>query len=131
MAKIKSLDELKKLKEEVKSKVNVREQGDNIEQLTQIKVAMATCGIASGAREIMDYLVDELAEQGIDNVVVTQTGCMGYCYAEPTIEVTVPGTEPVVYGDVTKEKAKEIVEKHIKNGELVDGIIPTIHKTIE
>ena len=131
MAKIKSLDELLKLKEEVKSKVNIREQGDKIEELIQVKVAMATCGIASGAREIMNYMIEDMAKEGIDNVVVTQTGCMGYCYAEPTIEVTIPGQEAVVYGDVTKEKAKEIIEKHIKNGELVDGIIPAVHKTIE
>lgn len=131
MAKIKSLDELIKLKEEVKSKVSIREQGDNIENLVQVKVAMATCGIASGAREVMNYMIEELGNQKIDNVVVTQTGCMGYCYAEPTIEVSLPGEEPVVYGDVTKEKAKEVIEKHIKNGELLDGIIPVIHKTIE
>lgn len=131
MAKIKSLDELKKIREEVKSKVNLREQGDNIENLIQVKVAMATCGIASGARSIMDYMIQELANQDITNVVVTQTGCMGYCYAEPTIEVTIPGEEPVVYGNMTNEKAKEIIEKYIKNGELVDGIIPTTHKTIE
>ncbi|TCT13804.1 NAD(P)-dependent iron-only hydrogenase iron-sulfur protein [Natranaerovirga pectinivora] len=131
MGKIKSLEELKKLKEEVKSKISIREQGDNIQNLTHIKIAMATCGIASGAREVMNYIIEELAKENIDDVVVTQTGCMGYCYAEPTIEVTIPGQEPVVYGDVTKEKAKEILEKHIKMGELVDGIIPITHKTIE
>jgi NADP-reducing hydrogenase subunit HndB len=131
MAKVKSFDELKKIKENVQSKVNLREKGENIDDLVQVRVAMATCGIASGAREIMDYIIDECAKEGIDNVVVTQTGCMGYCYAEPTIDVTLPGEEAVVYGHVTKEKAKEIIEKHIKNGALVDGIIPTTHKTIE
>jgi NADP-reducing hydrogenase subunit HndB len=131
MAKIKSLEELLQLKEEVRSKVNIREQGDNIENLVQVKVAMATCGIAAGARDIMNYMINELAEEKLDHVVVTQTGCMGYCYAEPTIEVTIPGSDSVVYGEVTKEKAKEIIEKHIKNGELVDGIIPATHKTIE
>lgn len=131
MAKIKSFEELKKIKEQVQAKVDLREKGDKIEDLVQIKVAMATCGIASGAREIMNYMIDEIAKEGIQNVVVTQTGCMGYCYAEPTIEVTTPGKEPVVYGDVTEEKAKEIIEKHIKSGILVDGIIPVTHKTIE
>lgn len=131
MAKIKSLEELKKIKENAQSKVDLRVKGDNIENLIQIKVAMATCGIASGAREIMNYIIDEINKEGIDNVVVTQTGCMGYCYAEPTIEISLPGKEPVIYGDIDKKKADEIIEKTIKNGELVDGIIPVIHKTIE
>jgi len=111
MSKIKSFEELKKIKEKVQSKVDLREKGDNVENLIQIKVAMATCGIASGAREIMNYMIDELAKEEIENVVVTQTGCMGYCYAEPTIEVTLPGKDPVVYGNLNEEKAKEIIEK--------------------
>ncbi len=131
MAKIKSFAELKKIKEDVKSKVALREQGDKIEELVQVRVAMATCGIASGAREVMNYIVDECASQGVDNVVVTQTGCMGYCYAEPTIEVTLPGQDSVVFGDVSNEKAKEIIDSYIKEGTLVDGIIPQTHKTIE
>ena len=131
MSKIKSLDELKKLKESVKSKVDLREKGENIESLVHVRVAMATCGIASGAREVMNKIIDESAKLGLNNVVVTQTGCMGYCYAEPTIEVTVPGMEPVVYGNVTQDRAAEIVAKHIKGGEMLDGIIPATHKTIE
>lgn len=131
MAKIKSFAELKKIKEQVQNKVDLREKGENIDNLIQVRVAMATCGIASGAREIMNYMIDELKTEGVDNAVVTQTGCMGYCYAEPTIEVTLPGKDPVVYGDVTEEKAKEIIQKHIVNGEMVDGIIPATHKTIE
>lgn len=130
MAKIKSFEELKKIKDQVQSKIDLREKGENIDNLVQVRVAMATCGIASGAREIMNYMIDEMEASGVDNAVVTQTGCMGYCYAEPTIEVTTPGKEPVVYGDVTKEKAKEIIEKHIIKGEMVDGIIPMTHKTI-
>lgn len=131
MAKIKSFAELKKIKEQVAGTVELREKGDKIDDLVQVRVAMATCGIAAGAREVMNYMIKELADQGINNVVVTQTGCMGYCYAEPTIEVLAPGKEGVVYGDVTEEKAKEIIENHIKNGEMVDGIIPATHKTIE
>ncbi|GKX30465.1 NADP oxidoreductase [Vallitalea longa] len=131
MAKIKSFEELKKIKEKVQSNVELREKGENIDKLVQVKVAMATCGIASGAREVMNFIIDDLAKQGIKNVVVTQTGCMGYCYAEPTIEVTMPNSEPVVYGNVTIDRAKEVIEKHIKNGELIDGIIPVTHKTIE
>ena len=130
MTKIKTLADLKRIRDEVQSKIKLREQGEKPDKLIQIKVSMATCGIASGAKETMAYLIEELEHQGID-AVVTQTGCMGYCYAEPTIELIIPGKEPVVYGHVKKEKALEIIEKHIKLGEMVDGIIPVNYRTIE
>jgi NADP-reducing hydrogenase subunit HndB len=130
MTKIKSLADLKQLKAEVQSKIKLREKGDHPENLIQIRVSMATCGIASGAKETMTYLIEELEHQGID-AVVTQTGCMGYCYAEPTIELTMPGSEPVVYGYVNRAKAQEIIEKHIKLNQLVDGIIPVNYKQID
>jgi len=130
MNKIKSLADLKKLQTEVQSKIKLREKGDIPESLVQIKVSMATCGIASGAKETMNFFIDELDHQGID-ALVTQTGCMGYCYAEPTIELTLPGKEPIVYGFVNKTKAQEIIEKHIKLNELVDGIIPVNYSSID
>jgi len=130
MNKIKSLADLKKLQSEVQSKIKLREKGDNPESLIQIKVSMATCGIASGAKETMTYLIEELDHQGID-AIVTQTGCMGYCYAEPTIELTIPGQLPVIYGFVNRSKAMEIIEKHIKLNEMVDGIIPVAYSTID
>ncbi|HEY9125410.1 MAG TPA: (2Fe-2S) ferredoxin domain-containing protein [Bacteroidales bacterium] len=129
MEKVKTLDDLKKLKEQLKSTIELREKSNNPESHVQVKVAMATCGIASGAREIMSFFMDELRKRNID-AIVSQTGCMGYCYAEPTIELTIPGHEPVVYGNVTKAKADEIIEKHIKNGILVDGIIPVTYQNI-
>lgn len=130
MAKVKSLADLQKLKANLQSKVNIREKGESAENLVQIKVAMATCGIASGAKEVMEFFIEELEKRNIESVV-TQTGCMGYCYAEPTIEVTVPGKEPLVFGYVDKRKADEIIERYIKNGELVDGIIPKNYETID
>lgn len=130
MNKIKTLADLKKLQTEVQSKIKLREKGDIPESLVQVKVSMATCGIASGAKETMSFFIDELDHQGID-ALVTQTGCMGYCYAEPTIELTLPGKEPVVYGFVNKTKALEIIEKHIKLNELVDGIIPVNYSSID
>ena len=130
MNRIKSLADLKKLQSEVQSKIKLRENGDNPENLIQIKVSMATCGIASGAKDTMNFLIEELDHQGID-AIVTQTGCMGYCYAEPTIELTIPGQKPVVYGFVNKTKALEIIEKHIKLNEMVDGIIPVAYSTID
>jgi len=130
MNKIKTLADLKKLQSEVQSKIKLREKGDIPESLVQIKVSMATCGIASGAKETMNFFIDELDHQGID-ALVTQTGCMGYCYAEPTIELTLPGKDPIVYGFVNKTKALEIIEKHIKLNELVDGIIPVNYSSID
>ena len=130
MEKLKSLADLKRIREEAKVKLELRVRGDNPEGLVQVKVAMATCGIASGAKPIMDFFVEELDKRGI-GAVVTQTGCMGYCYAEPTIEVQLPGQEPVVFGFVDRKKADEIIEKYIKNGELVEGIIPVNYEKID
>ncbi|PID95622.1 MAG: NADP oxidoreductase [Bacteroidetes bacterium] len=130
MSKVKSLADLRKIKENVQNKIELREKSEHPESIIQIKVAMATCGIASGAKDLMDYMITELDKRRI-NAIVTQTGCMGYCYAEPTIEVTLPGQEPVVYGYVDNNKADEIMEKHIIRGELVDGVIPNNYKTID
>ena len=123
MAVIKSVEDLKKLKSSIE-KANqklIAENGNK--QLVEIKVAMATCGIASGAKGVMEFLIEELPKRNI-MARVKQTGCMGYCYAEPTIEITMPDEDPVMFGYVDTKKADEIIEKFIKKGELVDGIIP-------
>ncbi len=130
MTKIKSLADLKKLKEDFQSKIALREKSDNPEGRVLIRVAMATCGIASGAKVVMDFLVDELDKRNID-AIVSQTGCMGYCYAEPTVEVTLPGRDPVVFGYIDEAKADDIIEKYIKNGELLEGIIPVNYEKID
>jgi NADP-reducing hydrogenase subunit HndB len=130
MGKIKSLEDLKKKKQDLQKKVDLREKADDAESYVQIKVGMATSGIASGAKEIYDFLVEALEKRNVE-AVVTQAGDMGYSYAEPTIEVTKPGEEPVVFGYVTKDKADEIIEKYIKRGELVDGILPQNYRTID
>lgn len=130
MGKVKTLDDLRKLRNELKSKTDLREKSENSEALVQVKVAMATCCIASGSRETMNYIADELEKRNIE-AVVTQTGCMGYCYAEPTVEITLPGKEPIVFGYVDEKKADEIIEKYIKSGELIDGIIPMNYQNID
>jgi NADP-reducing hydrogenase subunit HndB len=130
MNKIKSLADLRKIKEEVQSRMKLGENSDSSETLVQIKVGMATCGIASGARETMNFIIEETEHQAID-AIVTQTGCMGFCYAEPTVEITMPDREPIVFGNVDKAKAREIINRYIIKGELVDGIIPVAFKTID
>jgi NADP-reducing hydrogenase subunit HndB len=130
MSKINSLDDLRKMKETLQNKINLREKGEDPGSQVQIKVAMATCGIASGAKTVMEFLMEELEKRGIESVI-TPTGCMGYCYAEPTVEVKLPGHEPIVFGYVDTKKADDIIEKYIKNGELVDGIIPINYETID
>jgi NADP-reducing hydrogenase subunit HndB len=130
MTKIRNLAELKKLKDQLQSKTPSGDKIEHPEDLIHVKIAMATCCIASGSRETMNYMVDELEKRNID-AVVTQTGCMGYCYAEPTVEVTLPGKESLVFGYVDHQKANEIIEKYIKNGILLEGIIPVNYKKID
>lgn len=126
MNKVKSLEDLKKMREKLHTELNIRENSNDPDALPQIKVSMGTCGIAAGAKEVMAAFIDTLREEKVD-AVVTQSGCMGYCHAEPTIEVKLPGQEPIVYGYVTPNRVAEIVGKYIKSGELVEGIIPARH----
>lgn len=119
MAKL-TLDDLKKLRDEKKQEMSKRapEAGSAV-----IIVGMGTCGIAAGAKETFDAFVEALDAKGIDNVVMKQTGCMGLCHSEPTARVAVNGMPEVIYGNVTPEVAKKIVEEHIVGGELVDDHI--------
>lgn len=130
MSQIKSLADLRKKREEIRTGMDIRIKALDPENHVQIKVAMATCGIAAGAKEIMEFFLEQLDRRNIQGVV-TQTGCMGYCYAEPTVEITLPGKEPVVYGFVDLKRADQIIEKYIKEGELIDGIIPVNYETID
>ena len=93
--------------------VNVRE---NSEAKTRVLVGMATCGIAAGARPVLTAISDEVNKRELHDVLVTQTGCIGICQYEPVVEITEPGKEKVTYVKMTEEKAREVVEKHLKNG---------------
>jgi NADP-reducing hydrogenase subunit HndB len=130
MTRITSLTDLTKLRDEIKAKTIGRSDKSNPESIIQVKVAMATCGIASGAKPVMDYLKEELEKRNIP-ALVSQTGCMCYCYAEPTVEVTIPGKEPVTFGYVNTKKADEIIERYIRKGEVIEGIIPANYETID
>ncbi len=113
---MKSLEELKKLREESLDKVDVRRSSNG----TRIVVGMATCGISAGARPIMMALVEEVKRRNLQDVQITQTGCIGVCKLEPMIEVYRKGEEKVTYVDLNEEKARRIINEHIVNGNIVD-----------
>ena len=114
---MKSLAELAAIKEKMKNNVVLREGSSNI----RVVVGMATCGIAAGARPVLNTFVEEVANQGLsDKVMVTQTGCIGICQYEPVVEVFEAGKEKVTYVKMDSEKAKQVVEKHLINGSVVE-----------
>jgi NADP-reducing hydrogenase subunit HndB len=130
MRKITSLADLQKRKEELIAGKNEAGKNGTLPEKTRIRVHMGTSGLASGARVIYDFMLLELEKRNIDAVVI-KTGDLGYSFAEPTIEVKRPGEDPVVFGNVDKLRADEIIEKYIKNGELVEGILPANYRTIQ
>lgn len=103
------------MKPEKKMEIRDGESGEK----TKIIVGMGTCGIAAGARETMGAVLQELEKRNLDNVLVTQTGCMGLCEQEPILEVEVPGQPRISYGKVTAEKARQIIARHVVNGNII------------
>ncbi len=119
---MKSLAELQAIKERMQSKVVIREGAGE----TRVVVGMATCGIAAGARPVLNTLVEEVNRLGLtDKVTVSQTGCIGICQHEPIVEVYEAGKEKVTYVKMTAEKAKRVAEEHLKNGKLVSEYLIT------
>ncbi len=119
MAKL-TLDDLRKMREQKQKAMEMRD-GSNKD--VHVIVGMGTCGIAAGAKETFTTLIDTLTEKGLTNVLINQTGCMGLCHSEPTVEVVVPGMPTVIYGHVDAAMAKDIVEKHIVGKQLIEGKI--------
>lgn len=113
---MKTLEELMALRDAAKAQMTTREDSSVV---TRIVVGMATCGIAAGARPVMNKFVDEIAKRNLKNVTVAQTGCIGMCQYEPIAEVLVPGEEKVTYVQLTEEKVAKIVLEHIVNGKPV------------
>ena len=111
---MKSLDELDKLREKLKSDMKIREQDHQV----KVTVSMGTCGIAAGAREIVKALLEEMKEQGLNNVALTQTSCIGLCQYEPLLQIS-RGDEKITYINVDTDRAREIVKKHLVNGEIL------------
>ena len=113
---MKSLAELQAIKDKMKNKVVLREGSEEV----RVVVGMATCGIAAGARPVLSAFVEAVNEAGLaGKVAVSQTGCIGICQYEPVVEIFEPGKEKITYVKMTAEKAKEVVEKHLKNGNVV------------
>lgn len=109
---MKSLDELKAIRERAKFQLKERQDHDGY----RVVVGMATCGIAAGARPVMTAFMDEVQKQRLENVTVAQTGCIGMCRLEPMVEVFEPSGEKVTYIKMTDEKARKVIEQHIKKG---------------
>ena len=113
---MKSLAELAAIRERMQNKVIIRE-GANA---TRVVVGMATCGIAAGARPVLNAFVEGVSREGLgDQVTVSQTGCIGICQYEPVVEVFQPGKEKVTYVKMTAEKAERVLAEHIKGGKVV------------
>ena len=114
---MKSLAELQKIKERMKDKVVLREGSGDI----RVVVGMATCGIAAGARPVLNEFVKDVSEEGLsDKVTVSQTGCIGICQFEPVVEIFEAGKDKVTYVKMNSDKAKEVVEKHLKGGKVIE-----------
>lgn len=113
---MKSLEELKAIRERMQKQVGLREADDDS---IRVVVGMATCGIAAGARPVLTTIVDEVAKRGLQNVMVTQTGCIGICQFEPVVEVVEPGKDKITYVKMTPEKAVRMVNDHLVNGNVV------------
>ena len=114
---MKSLAELKAIRDKAKANVALRQENPNA---ARVLVGMATCGIAAGARPVLNAFTEEIAKRGLqDDIVVTQTGCIGICQYEPVVEVEIPGQEKVTYVKMTPEKVARIVNDHLVNKNVV------------
>lgn len=121
MTTVKSLEDLKKLREQALQKRDVKKA----EGHAQVIVGMGTCGIAAGARDAMKAILDTIEKDNLSGVIVSQTGCIGLCEKEPIVQVVVGDQPKVVYGKVTPEVARQIMKDHIVGGKVVaDHVIP-------
>ena len=121
MPAIKSLEELKRVREEALAKKQMKATPGNI----QVIVAMGTCGIAAGARDTMKSILSFIEVEGLSGVTVTQTGCMGMCEQEPIVQIIIGDQPKVVYGKVNAEVASQIMKQHVQHGMPVkDYVLP-------
>ena len=115
---IKSLEDLRKIKNESQLQTKARKNND-----TQVIVGMGTCGIAAGAREVMAAVLEELSKRGLNNVAVLQTGCIGMCQKEPLLDIVRPGEDRVTCGPVYQADVPRIIADHLVNGIIVEDLV--------
>jgi len=113
MAKL-SVEDLKRIKEDVLKSTSLREGGKRV----KITVHMGTCGIASGARDVLKSAMDEIGDSGAEDIIVTTSGCMGICSREPLVTIEVLDEKPVVYEYVATKKMRQIFKQHVLNGKV-------------
>lgn len=111
---MKTLEELMAIREATKQRMTVRE--DTGDDAVRVVVGMATCGIAAGARPVLNAFVEEVAKRNLKGIQVVQTGCIGMCQYEPIVEIVQPGKEKVTYVKMTADKVAKVVNDHIVNG---------------
>ncbi|ADO77755.1 (2Fe-2S) ferredoxin domain-containing protein [Halanaerobium praevalens] len=121
---MKSLAELKELRNKVQKEMKKRDQGTRAE----IIVGMGTCGIAAGAREILKAVLAEVEKRDLD-VRVTQTGCIGMCEKEPLMDVKLPGKERITYGNLNPADVQKIITEHLVNGQVVSDLVIARHES--
>lgn len=114
---MKSLKELKELRESLQKGMSARDKKDK----ANIIIGMGTCGIAAGARKLLQAVMKEIEKRDID-IVVSQTGCIGMCEKEPLLDVQMPGKERITYGNVEVKDVEKIILEHVINGNVVDGL---------
>lgn len=114
---MKTLEELQAIRDKMKAKINNRGLVDSND--IRVVVGMATCGIAAGARKTLSAITEEIEQRKLDNVIVSQAGCIGICKYEPIVEVFEPGKEKVTYIHVDAERARQIVSSHLVNGNVI------------
>jgi NADP-reducing hydrogenase subunit HndB len=113
------IQDLAKIREKTRSMISIRES----EGQARVTVHMGTCGIAAGARDIMDALLDEIGKSKVQDVIVTTSGCAGLCNKEPMATVELKDQPPVKYGDLTAEKMRKIFIKHVLGGKMVTEFV--------
>lgn len=118
MAKL-TIDDLKK----IKNRVEKEDQFRSGEKRVKLTVHMGTCGIASGAKEILDTFMDEIGENNVNDVLITTSGCIGICSREPLATIEEQGKEPIVYEHLTQNKARQIFKRHVMKGEIQNEFV--------
>lgn len=112
---MKSLQDLEVIREQARQMTGLREGKEQ----TKVIVGMGTCGIAAGARDTMKAILDEVGKRNLTEVTITQTGCLGLCEQEPIVEVEFPDQPRIIYGKVSADKARQIVSRHLVNGNII------------